>query len=398
MEKTGFKVIEGSLLIDPQEACGVFVSAEATETRLMGVVGVHVERDRSGTPFHQFFYIDTEEYGLDDYQSLMDPTPEAVEKKKAELFGALGGVWKSITEKESLFLVRYYAQINKRQNLPLPEGIDEYAAILETDFSVSAKEKAALWEKICVKTHNDYELINYFIMRLVARDNDLLVYLSLPGSSIAPINTKSPGTLLRNEVIKSDSYDDSSSKHVYTCISLMDLEKTYQLAESEITVSEGKVTGFSVRSSMPISTWEASLILNRPEYIIHGTVEGNTEGFKETVFSVFSTVTESSYDFGSLFMVFRKNNGHVKKKVYRLDHDTLGIVCLLTNNEIIFAGSDPTEIEAIEMSIATAIAVNGMRLKTIGGYKFPEPTLVRFVDSDFDSFKDFLDYLQSFQE
>ena len=55
MDSSKFTVIEGNLIIDPLEAGGSFVSAEVTNTRLMGVIGVHILRDRGGDSFHQFF-------------------------------------------------------------------------------------------------------------------------------------------------------------------------------------------------------------------------------------------------------------------------------------------------------------------------------------------------------
>ena len=397
-ESSAFRIIEGNLLIDPQDAGGDFVLAEATNTRLMGVVGLHIERNQEGASFHQFFYIDTEEYGLDDYQSLLDADSAVVEDKKNDLFGALGGQWIKITEKEALFLVRNYAQINIRKNLLLPDDLEEYAPILETDFKFTANEKSALWEKICVKLHNDYELINYFVMRMVARDNEFVTYLSMPGGSIVPINTHSPGALLKNEIIKGDKYNPSDEKRIYTCVSLMDVDKSYRLTESEVTVLGDKIISLRPKSSMEISPWEASLILNQPEYIIHGILDGynpDEDTFKKMIFSLFSTVTESAYDFGSLYMVFKKNNDHVKKKVYRLDQDTLGVVCVMYDGEIVFASNDPLHVEAIESTILAAASLNNVTMRHIGNYKFPEPMLVRFIDSNFERFEDFLKYLHS---
>ena len=397
MNKSGFKVIEGNVLITPEEAGGIFVSAEATKTRLMGVVGLHVVRKRESDEFHQFFYLDTEEYGLDDYQSMINPDPTEVKKKKDELYGALGGTWVSITEKEYLFLIRDYYGINKRRNLIPPEGFDEYKGVLSTNFTFSSEEKRVLWGKVCTEMHNDYELINYFVMRMIAKDNELLPYLSQPGGAITPFYVKNPGTLIKNEIIKGDKFDSQKSTHVYNLISLLDIDKEYMLLESEISVLGSKVIAYKPEKPMPISTWETANILNRPEYILHTRFEGDPEILKKIIFSVFSTVTESEYEFGSLFMVFRPNNNHVRKKVYRLDQDTLGIICLLETGEVTFSGSDTTELEAIETSIMAALMVENMKLDIIGSYKFPEPVLVRFIDSDFISFQDFMDFVQSFQ-
>lgn len=405
MSEPKLTVIEGNLLIDPRDACGDFVSAEITDTRLMGVLGLHVFRKQNDVPFHQFFYLDTEEYGLDDYQSFLDMNSIDADKKKAELFGALGGNWTYIEEKEALFLIKHYSRINIRQKLPFPEGIDEYGPILSTDFSLTDDEKSALWGKICIKPRNDYELINYYIMRMVACDKESISRFTAPSSSIKGFNLDNPGTLLRNEIDKVDSEDEASSTHKYTCVSLLDLDKDYRLVESNISVLGNRVTSFSAKAPLSISPWEASLIMSISEYIIYTKVDtlpgaGSDrdwrDAVREAVTGTFSTVTESSYDFGSLYMIFRRNNDHVKKKLYRLDHDTSGVICVLDSGELVVAGTDPIQIQRILHSLESSLLSKGLLALEQGKYKFPEPVLVRFVDSDFETFEDFLAYLHSF--
>ena len=404
MDKTNLKVIEGNLLLNPEDSCGEFISAEVTDTRLMGVMGLHVSRKRNESSFHQFFYIDTEEYGLDDYQSFLDMTPIDASKKKSELFGALGGNWTNINEKEALFLIRHYSKINIKQNLPLPEGIDEYGPILSTDFTMKSTEKTALWEKICIKPRNDYELINYYIMRMVGMDSESILRFTSPASIIRKLKITNPGSLLKNEISKA-SDSNSSPMHTYTCVSLIDLDKDYQLVESEVSVLDGKITRFVAGEQMSISPWEASLILNNPEYIIHARIvdyPNNIEAsdwrvtFRESVRSLFGTVTESTYDFGSLFMIFRKNNDHVRRKLYRLDHDTIGVICLLESGEIVISAIDPIQIERVFRSLIADLELMKFKVEERGRYKFPEPMLVRFIDSDFETFEDFLEYINSF--
>ena len=397
---TGLRIIEGNLLIDPIEAGGDFVSAEATNTRLMGVVGVHILRDQGSDTFHQFFYIDTEEYGLDDYQSFLGMTDEEAEKKKTELFGALGGDWKSITEKEALFLVRNATRINSRRKLPLPEGLDEYRPIIQSDVALTLSELAELWEKITIKPRNDYELINYYIMRMVASDSQGMRRLSAPRGDLRPINVSNPGTLLRNEITK----DDSTDKNIYTCVSLMDIDKNYQLVESQIEIVDHLVKRFIPKPPLEISPWETSLILNQSEYLIYATIKDSSgakdddKHFSKLMSSIFDTLTESEYDFGTLYMVLRKNNDHVRNKIYRLDHDTLGVVCHLYTDEVVIEGNDILHVETIEKMLLAASLVEKIDIEIKGRYKFPEPVLVRFIDSNLERFSDFLEYIQKFQD
>ena len=74
-----------------------FVSAEITDTRLMGVVGLHIhwEVKEAGdwNSFHQFFYFDAEEYGLDSYRSYRGEDEDEVENIIDSMFGGLGERW-----------------------------------------------------------------------------------------------------------------------------------------------------------------------------------------------------------------------------------------------------------------------------------------------------------------
>ena len=62
MERNRFTLIKGGN--DGRGEKPRFVSAEITDTRLMGVVGLHIhwEKKEAGffTGFHQFFYFDAE--------------------------------------------------------------------------------------------------------------------------------------------------------------------------------------------------------------------------------------------------------------------------------------------------------------------------------------------------
>lgn len=395
--KSNLTLIEGGLLIEPDEAGGNFVMAEVTDTRLMGVLGIHAHRNTTESDFHQFFYIDTEEYGLDDYQSLIDPSPKDVAEKKSELFGGFGGSWVALTEKEYIYLVKHYGRLNTKNRLPFPEGINEYGAILNTNPEMTDDEELLLWGKICVSLKNDNELINYFIMRLVEQDFEATRFLSASQLD-STINFEAPGSLLKNEIKKSSDYDPAAVSNSYTCVSLIDIDREFMLIESNITLLGEKVTDFKSETPMPISPWEASLILNQPEYIIHASFEGEYSVFRDMMFDIFTAVTETAYDFGSLFMVFRKGNAHVRRKTYRLDQDTLGVVYLLDSGEIVMAGNDVVQLETLESSILAATSINDIYIRHLGNYKFPEPMLGRFVESDFESFGAFLEYLQSFQE
>ena len=116
-----------------------FVSAEITDTRLMGVVGLHIhwEVKEAGdwNGFHQFFYFDAEEYGLDSYRSYRGEDEDEVENIIDSMFGGLGGKMVALTEREALFLVHDCVRDAKMMGLRLPEPREEYAPLLEPEIT-----------------------------------------------------------------------------------------------------------------------------------------------------------------------------------------------------------------------------------------------------------------------
>ena len=75
-KKTKFKVIKGGLSETAFTGSRQFVSAYVTDTRLMGVVGVYIHwylpQNTLLKHFHQFFYMDAEEFGFDSYESVLE--------------------------------------------------------------------------------------------------------------------------------------------------------------------------------------------------------------------------------------------------------------------------------------------------------------------------------------
>ena len=74
MEHKPFEVIRGGLLTPISEKNKQLKTAYVTDTRLMGVMAIHAHWVLPDEPercdFHQFFYIDCEETGLETYKSL----------------------------------------------------------------------------------------------------------------------------------------------------------------------------------------------------------------------------------------------------------------------------------------------------------------------------------------
>ena len=94
MTKPKLTVIEGGLAASIDKRPKYFLSAYVTDTRLMGVLAVHacwkIPYGDELSDFHQFFYIDCEEMGLETYKSFLDSDPSEIEMAEQALVGGLG--------------------------------------------------------------------------------------------------------------------------------------------------------------------------------------------------------------------------------------------------------------------------------------------------------------------
>ena len=103
-----------------------FVSAYVTNTRLMGVIGMHIHfklpDNEMLDDFHQFFYFDAEEYGFETYRSVVGNDQDKIKEIEGSLIGGLGGEKVSLNFEEAKAILHEYVLFNVTRNLPLPEG------------------------------------------------------------------------------------------------------------------------------------------------------------------------------------------------------------------------------------------------------------------------------------
>ena len=131
--KPKFSVIKGGLDIPKIENGRTFVSGSATDTRLMGVIGLEltwdVLRDSRIEKMHQIFYLDCEEYGIESYTEGYGDMPADILEERTRLCGALGGDSVPVSEKEARFLIQSHMKINARYDQPLPDGREKFTSL-----------------------------------------------------------------------------------------------------------------------------------------------------------------------------------------------------------------------------------------------------------------------------
>jgi hypothetical protein len=388
-----FEVIKGGsdAVLSPRG--NRFISAYVTDTRLMGVLALYIHWIIDGldgpTDFHQFFYFDAEEYGLETYKSFVGDDELALTVIEQGLIGGLGGVKVAVSERESTYLVQSFVSAGKQLHMPLPDPKSEYDFLLQNPIILSPQEMQALIDKICTPILSDYHLIHYFLMRCVSRDQEGASYLTYGKLNIDDIAEAKPATLCRNSI---EEYMDDNKRLSYLCEALVEVDGKYTLLVLEITTARGKVTSAYRRSSFRVTASEAAMLLNRPEYVTVYEILTDPDDFDEKFLAMAGSSMQTSHENGRLFLEFNKTNDHVNRKVFRLNEDIHGLYFVSDFGQLILAAYGLDQIHALEKTIQKS-PLHPSLLPT-AKYEFKEPILYEFIQSDFDDFADFLESLK----
>jgi hypothetical protein len=388
-----FTVIKGGAAAALSNNRRRFLSGFITDTRLMGVIGLYIHWELSSTDsvsdFHQFFYFDAEEYGFETYKSLLGSDTEALSIMEQALIGGLGGNKANVNEREAIYLIQKYTAMNETLSLPLPDGKNEFEFLLEEPVSLSEKENEALIDKLCTPIVSEYQLINYFLMRVFGRDFEAAAYLALDTVPLDLLPEEEGATLCKNSI--EEFLDESGCS--YLCESLIEYDGKYKLVVSEIVLSENKITGTKKRSSFFVTAAEAAMMLNHPEFITVYEILTEMEEFQRRFSALSANTMQTVHDNGRLYLEFNKNNNHVNRKVFRLNEDIHGLYYATDFGQLIIAAYSLNEIHEIERSLSKSEVCTC--IIPTAKYEFKEPILYEFIQSDFDDFSDFLDFLNS---
>jgi len=401
MTKPNLRLIAGGL-VEKEKAEKQFVSATITDTRLMGATAMYVQWHLLSCPdaesLHQFFYFDDEEFGFETYRSVWGEDEEEVLVMEQALMGGLGGKKKELTQKQALFLVCKYAAWNITHGVPLPEGESEYQFILNDPPVLTSSERDSLYKKICTTLKSDYHVINYYLMRCFGRDEegagflvktDPYAMVKNDAAGLTWVPNKLPATFCRNTI---EEADDLS----YLCESLLETDKKYTIVVTRIRVEDLKITDCQLISTMDISPAEAAMMLSRPEYVSVYEIIVDPEEFDEKSWDLSLSTMVTIHDNGKLFLSFNTNNNHVNKQVFRLSDDVFGLYFVTDFGQLILSASTLKNIQSMESKILKSplghILVPGSK------FEFKEPVLYEFIQSDFDDFDEFVEYLNPEEE
>ncbi len=406
MKKSDLKIIKGGLSSNIDMMRKDFVSAYVTDTRLMGVLAVYARwniagpsTDFSGEPdqLHQFFYIDCEEAGLETYTSHPGTDIIGIEITEQALVGGLGAKRVDLNERSLRGLLCHWRKFNVKHNLPLPENYSEYGFLLEPETVLTSPEQHSLMEEICSELVSDYQLINYFLMRCFGRDYDGARFLTASAGDADKFpldlyDSYIQATFCKNVIDVEKKYGDGSIS--YLCESLIEMNGKYETVISKVVAKDRKVIGFEHCSGFRVSEAEAAMMLAKPEFMTICEVMLSEDDMKKNLgeFTVGLNTVMSKQENGHLFMAFKESNSHVNNRVFMLSNDVKGVYFLSDYGQLIVTAYSLRDIRKLEATLAASPL--SPYLVPTAKYEFIEPLLFEFIQSDFDDFETFLDFLQ----
>lgn len=413
-ERPVFKVIEGGLMENVIGSKKKLVSAEITNSRLMGVLVMYLNWEMPENThlknLHQVFYFDVEENGLESYSSIIgtfdDPKLDLVEELLDARTGGLGSEFKPITEKEARYILQYYYEYNEKNGLPIPPEYPEFAFVLDTPIHMDIEERESLMLKQCVRIESPYQAINYFIMRVVAHDFIGARFLLKNTIKTNIWSEYKQGTLLRNSIkeIESetspkyqknpdsdDAFSTFSTLKTYQTESLVEVDGSYYLLVSTLGLDSTKITSFEKQSAFVLTASEVALMLKRQEYVNVLDIRVGAPPLTKSLTPLTKHSNVTDYESGTLYMVFEPNNNHVKKQVYLLNDDLVGLYYQVYDSQLIISSFSEEGIKILEENLQNSDY--GKNLMPVSKYQFTEPIILDFIQSGYEDFEDFVDII-----
>lgn len=394
MSKPELTVIEGGLSLSASRQNKQLIYAYVTDTRLMGVLAVYASWKLSDTDsgFHQFFYIDCEESGFETYKSVIGSDEYDVHSIEQAIIGGLGAKKIEITKRQLQGLLTYYAGFNRSRGIPLPSGKEEYGFLIDPPEFLSDREKDELMKAICGEMTTNYQVINYFLMRCFGRDHSGASYLAADDVPVDLYDSYYPATFCKNVIDTDKMYADNAIS--YLCESLVEMNGNYETVISKVIVKDLRIVAFEKCSGFAVSAAEAAMMLAKPEFVTVYEVLLSNDDIDNNIdeFNINFNTVMSTHENGRMFMVFRKNNNHVKKRIFRLSNDVESVYYLTDFGQLIVAAYSLPSIMAAELKLRKSPLAPFLMLTS--KYEFKESILLEFVQSDFEDFDEFLDFIK----
>lgn len=388
MSKVEFTVLQGGLNSSIPDARKRFVSAYVTNTRLMGVLALYAHwAVKDGGDIHQFFYIDCEEAGLETCTVFRGDWNFDMQLAEQALVGGLGAEKIPLTAKTFRWLLNYWKEFNVSNDLPLPPNRDAYEFIFDKAPKLTNNEEATLMANICGEITNDYQVVNYFLMRCFGQDEHGAAYLAEDGVPLDIFSNYRKATFCKNTI------DSGSRPHEYISESLVEMNGSYETIITKTRVKDLKVAKFEYCSKSPVTATEAAIMLRKTEFATVYELLMEDEDIEDNLgeFVLNMNTVMTTHPNGRLFMAFKPTNAHVAERVFMLSNDVKGVYFLTNYGQLIVVAYDHDTIIELERGLASSPLRSYLMMT--GQYELLDPVLFEFINSDYVDFQSFINPL-----
>ncbi len=366
-----------------------FKSARMTDTRLMGAIYLYVCWEIVGyqeeEQLHQFFHIDTEEYGIESYHALWGNDESEILTLEAEVAGCLGGKFVELSEAEVIYLLKEAAVKNISNNNPFPEEIEDVDFILDKEVPRINKAKFILKQSEKISSVN--QLINYFIMRCVGRDFQVAATL-YEGELPMEIFEKIPiSVMYRNRIVPLNVENTK-----FRCETLIECHGLHRVVTFYVETNELKINAISIMGDLHITSVEAAFILTSQEFVIVQKLKETGAPIQmDMTISLRRTVTR--YSGGTLVMFYADNNQHVHCQTFNMRDDMLGGLLITEQGELIITAPTQNMADAFQRLAVDAIGEDN--LGSTSKYQLNRSIVLDFAQAEGYFFSE---YLEEFEE
>ncbi len=374
-----------------------FIGAVATNTRLMGVVGIiaHFQNER-GEALTQVLHLDYEEYGIDGYQLFVDASEPEIQKEILKVTGGLGGNFVEISYEQYRHLI-YEAYLLDPQSVHIEYDIlPDFPEIIQP-LVLKGEGALELYDLVGPYVETDLERLNYGLMRMTGHDESGFMYLSdvaVPSAWYREV--AAPGTLLKNTIheLESKVVEGVRNLKTYRCEALIDQYDRYKLIHLQLEVADtGKgrrIVGIKLITVLSISAYEASFQLRKREHI--AVYEILDEAFKDFFEEAYPEMLINGHGAGDLFTQFNTNNQHVSQAVYYLSGDVYANYYITDEEQMVISTFELENLDHIDMALNKHFE---SMLAKIGEMTADQSILYDFVTSGYGNLYEYLEDTQS---
>lgn len=419
MNRRNFKVVEGGLSehYNTFRDCN-FYRCTGTNTRLMGVVALHVQWKKNENPkitVHQFIHLDFSELGPDNYYEVIPEKPHRLTKSEMrvwkEMSEPLGGSQVNLNETDVYFLIKEaLGKMNPYlEKEKTPDGEEYRLARLRLELTLEALEDSGRVdmsispERIIEKVSPDWcskqETVNYFIMRMMDRDPEAactITTIPLEELKKSPLMEHGIKTLMKASTKEEKVVPVKASVKqavATTTQAVAGTENGYMLyrvaLDLELRNKTWMITGCQSSEAMKMSSFEAAMQLDRPEYITLFRLADGAGSMEDPEIPMMNACLPVLMPNGTLYVRYNGDNSYVDSYEYLMNNDMYGAYLFTEQGELVIMSPDMVHISMMELDILSSPAA--ARMKLVKRYKSVNQIFQTFAQMPGANFEDMVE-------